>query len=131
MAASRVRSLAVVDASVFGALTFNESRGTEAAGLLADVSPVAPGLVRYEMANLARRKALGDPASAELVAKAFRRWLDLPMKLVSPDFGGVLDLALAAHLSAYDAAYLYVAQALDAPLLTFDEQLDSAWRRLA
>ncbi|MBU2602940.1 MAG: type II toxin-antitoxin system VapC family toxin [Actinobacteria bacterium] len=130
MGASEARALAVVDASVFGALAFNESRSGEAAGLLAGVTPVAPGLVRYEMANIARTKALRDPSSSGLVTRAFRRWLELPVKLVSPEFDGVLSLALAEDLSAYDAAYVYVASALDAPLLTFDMRLASAWRRL-
>lgn len=83
------------------------------------------------MASIARAKALKDPSSADLVSWAFHRWLDLPVKLVAPDFDGVLGLALAEGLSAYNAAYLYVAGALDAPLLTFDERLAPAWRRLA
>lgn len=130
MGDSRGGPLAVVDASVFGALAFNESRGPEAAGLLAGVTAVSPGLVRYEMANIARTKSLKDPPSAGLIAQAFRRWLDLPVKLVSPEFDAVLELALSHDLSAYDAAYLHVASALDAPLLTFDERLASARRRL-
>lgn len=64
------------------------------------------------------------------MARAFRRWLDLPVKLVTPELDGVLSLAIAEHLSAYDAVYLYVARALDAPLFPFDERLASAWRKL-
>ncbi|MHB8868655.1 MAG: type II toxin-antitoxin system VapC family toxin [Thermoleophilia bacterium] len=117
-----------MDASVFGALAFNESRAAEAADMLGGITAAAPGLVRYEMANIARTKSLRNPDRAALIAQAFRRWLDLPVKLVSPEFDGVLALALARRLSAYDAAYLYLAGALDAPLLTFDERLASAWR---
>ena len=41
----------VVDASVFGAVVFNESRSGEAADLLTPRTLAAPGLVRYEMAS--------------------------------------------------------------------------------
>ncbi|MHB0981412.1 MAG: type II toxin-antitoxin system VapC family toxin [Thermoleophilia bacterium] len=127
---SNPRSVAVVDASVFGALAFNEPRSAEAAEMLALVIPVAPGLVRYEMANIARTKTLKYPESADLVARAFRRWLDLPVRLVAPQFDGVLDLATKVGVGAYDAAYVYVARTLSAPLLTFDVRLATAWRQL-
>jgi len=123
--------LVVVDASVFGALVFSESRSREAADLLAEATLISPGLVRYEMANIGRTKIMRNPESGALITRAFRRWLELPVRLVTPDFGGVLSLAVAEQLSAYDAAYVYVAAALGAPLLTFDEQLGATWRRIS
>jgi predicted nucleic acid-binding protein len=122
------RDLAVVDASVFAALTFGESRSQEAADLLHGAVLVAPGLVVYEMTNIARAKIRGNPGVAGSVALAFMRWRDLPVRLVTPDFDEVLAIALVEGLSAYDAAYVQVARKLDAPLLTFDERLAHAAR---
>lgn len=116
----------VVDASVFAALTFGESRSQEAADLLQGVVLTAPGLVAYEMANIARTKIRRNPAVAGSVTLALLRWLDLPVHLVTPDFDEVLAIALAEDLSAYDAAYLQIARRLDVPLVTFDEQLACA-----
>ncbi len=119
---------AVVDASVFAALTFGETRSEEAADLLEDTALIAPGLVRYEMTNVACAKIRSDPGVAGSVTLALVRWLHLPVRLVTPDLGEVLAIALAEGLSAYDAAYLQVARKLGAPLLTFDERLANAAR---
>jgi predicted nucleic acid-binding protein len=54
-----------------------------------------------------------------------------------PDFGiehhaidpaGVVEVALRRRLSTYDAAYLWLAASLDAPLATFDRRLGEAAR---
>ncbi len=122
------RGPAVVDASVFAALTFGESRSQEAADLLQDTVLVAPGLVVYEMTNIARTKIRTDPDMAGSVTLASVRWLDLPVRLATPDLDEVLAIALVEGLSAYDAAYVQIARKLDAPLLTFDERLARAAR---
>lgn len=126
---SATPAAAIVDASVFAALTFGESRSQEAADLLQGAALVAPGLVLYEMTNIARTKIRSDPGAAGSVTLALVRWLDLPVRLVTPDFDEVLAIALAEGLSAYDAAYIQIARKLDAPLLTFDERLGQAARR--
>ncbi|GAB4251258.1 MAG: hypothetical protein Kow00122_08900 [Thermoleophilia bacterium] len=125
----RPRALVVVDASVFGALVFNESRSGEAADLLTARTLAAPGLVHYEMANIARTKMLRNPGTGDLLSRAFRRWLDLPVNLLTPDFADVLAIATTEGISAYDAAYICVARDLRAPLLTFDERLAAVWER--
>ena len=91
----------VVDASVFAALAFGESRSQQAADLLQEAALIAPGLVRYETTNITRAKIRSDPGAATNVTLALLRWLGL---------------------SVYDAAYVQIARKLDAPLLTFDER---------
>ena len=122
------RDLAVVDASVFAALAFGESRSQEAADLLQGVIMIAPGLVVYEMTTIARTKIRTNPDMAGSLTLALLRWLDLPVRLATPDFDEVLAIALTEGLSAYDAAYLQIARKLGAPLLTFDERLAQAAR---
>jgi predicted nucleic acid-binding protein len=49
--------------------------------------------------------------------------LSLDISLVSAVATDLLALALERKLSAYDAAYLLLAQRLNCPLVTFDERL--------
>lgn len=58
----------VVDASVFAAAYFRESREPEARRLIASQDVVAPTLVNYEMASIARRKLAADPQMRRLVS---------------------------------------------------------------
>jgi predicted nucleic acid-binding protein len=53
----------------------------------------------------------------------------LPIVLRSPDWAYLVQLALSTGLTAYDASYLSLAMALEAPLATFDRRLQEAAAR--
>lgn len=120
----------VVDASVLSALIFREPRAQEAAALIQQSGLYAPRLLAYEIVNVAQKKVLRnqtDPATAlQDLASGFA----LDIRLVEPDYTAVLALALETGLTTYDAAYLQVARALGAELVTFDERLRTVARRL-
>ena len=113
----------VADASVLGALLFQEPRSAEAASLLADRPLFAPDLLAYELASIARKKAMRDPQVRDQIAQALRIGLALDIHWVSVDHSAVVGLALETGLTTYDASYLYVARSLEIPLVTFDEEL--------
>jgi predicted nucleic acid-binding protein len=113
----------VVDASVLAALAFGEPRADEAATLLSSADLYAPELLSYELANVALRKSQRYPAQAPQIARALETVLSLDISLVSAVATDLLALALERKLSAYDAAYLLLAQRLNCPLVTFDERL--------
>jgi predicted nucleic acid-binding protein len=113
----------VVDASVLAALAFGEPRADEAATLLSGADLYAPELLSYELANVALRKSQRYSAQAPQIARALETVLSLDISLVSAAANDLLALALERKLSAYDAAYLLLAQRLGCPLLTFDERL--------
>jgi len=50
----------------------------------------------------------------------------LPIVLRSPSWTDLPGLALDTGITAYDAAYLSLAMALEAPLATFDQELKRA-----
>lgn len=54
----------------------------------------------------------------------------LGVHLEPADPAGVLALALETGLTAYDAAYLWLARESGAELVTLDAQLEKAWRKL-
>lgn len=123
----RVRPPLVVDASVIGALVFSEPERDQALALMQGKALFAPDLLDYEVANLAlkkRRKGL-DVAS---VQAALRSYEASDIESLDTDTFALVGLAERYKLSAYDAAYLWLAAELKAPLATFDRLLGEAAR---
>ncbi len=121
--------LMVVDASVLAALVFVEDRAAEAADLLRDRRLFAPGLLWYEMSEVARVKSANRPGESTAIAEQLDMARRLPIVLRSPDWANLVQLAFSAGLTAYDASYLSLAMALEAPLATFDRWLQEAAAR--
>ena len=116
----------VVDASVLAAVIFGEPRSAESLSLMTGADLYAPPLLLYELANTARKKVIQYPDQADGLIKAFELAQGLEIRWVDVDHPQVVRLALDTGLTAYDASYLQVAQRLDLPLVTFDEQLRKA-----
>jgi predicted nucleic acid-binding protein len=83
----------------------------------------APHLVDVEAASALRRLTLQGVLSNELGAEAVKALRELPV--VRYPQTPLLDRIweLRESLTAYDAAYVALAEALDAPLVTIDERL--------
>ena len=116
----------VVDASVVAAWCFRESRAAHALSLLQDSDLYAPLLLAYELASVARSKAAAYPEMLDVLGEALSTALALPIHWSDVDHTAVLRSAWDADLTTYDASYLYLAQALGAPLATFDRHLRRA-----
>ena len=115
----------VVDASVVAALVFGEPGSEEAESLLGDRGLFAPFLMRYELAQVAVKKASKHPQKKRPILDALALAYCLDIQWVEVDFGAVADLALEEGLTAYDACYLFVSKSLGIPLVTFDKRLKS------
>lgn len=118
----------VADASVLAAIIFGEPRAAKAESLLAGVALYEPVLLGYELASVARKKSLRYPKQRDQIRAALDLAMTLDIEWVDVDHAAVLDLALEAHLTTYDAAYAYVAKSLSLPLVTFDSRLRRALR---
>jgi predicted nucleic acid-binding protein len=116
----------VVDASVVAAVFFEEQAQAEALALLHGRSLVAPYLLDHEMASVALRK--GRPSAARL-EEALDAYSRLPVERHPIEVLAVVRLAARYRLTAYDAAYLWLAESLAIPLATFDASLGAAARR--
>ncbi|MHB0981681.1 MAG: type II toxin-antitoxin system VapC family toxin [Thermoleophilia bacterium] len=119
-------AVVVPDASVLAAVAFGEPRREEAAALPRGRRLVAPDLLPYELAGVARKKVAVDPSASDAVRVALAGALELPVTLVSPDQTAVLELALRLGLSTYDAAHAWLARSLGVPLMTLDRTLREA-----
>ncbi len=114
----------IIDASVMASWLFGESRGEEAYRMMDGASLLAPELLPYELSNVALVKSRKHPDQQNKIHEAFHQLFNLDdLKLVTVDFNAVLSLATRKSITTYDASYLYLARALEVPLLTFDQKL--------
>ena len=86
----------------------------------------APHLLDVEVAQVLRRYALAGDVDAERCCAALDDLAGLPLSRYPHDFLMSRVWDLRANLSAYDAVYVALAEALDAPLLTRDQRLANA-----
>lgn len=114
----------VVDCSTLAGLLFHESWQQQAFDRIHDKTLHAPYLLQIEMASVAAKKhKLGRP---EVAIDGLLQFAAMHVELHEVDPVAVLGLALRYTLSAYDAAYLWLAAELKTPLATFDEKLATA-----
>lgn len=94
---------------------------------LAEEELHAPDLLDYEMVSALRGLTFGGHISAARALDVLADFADMPIERWPA--GGALRLrafTLRDHLSAYDAAYVALAEALECPLLTRDARLARA-----
>ena len=85
-----------------------------------------PHLVDVEVAQVLRRYALAGEVEAARCRAALDDLAGLPLTRYPHDFLMSRVWDLRGNLSAYDAVYVALAEALDAPLLTRDRRLANA-----
>ena len=114
----------VVDCSALAGLLFHEEWEALAAEKIHGRTLHAPFLLQLEIASVALKKQ--RKGFTDIVADALAQYADLDINLYRVEPQDALALALRYNLSAYDAAYLWLAAELKAPLATFDEKLGRA-----
>ena len=124
-ASYRVLPPLVVDCSVMVAAMFEEPARDQAIALMSGKLLFAPGLLVHEMVNVAARKLRAGSPSAT-VRQALADFDAHAIELRPTDPQEQFELALRYDLSGYDAAYLWLAAELKAPLATFDKKLAAA-----
>jgi predicted nucleic acid-binding protein len=83
----------------------------------------APYLIDLEIAQVLRRYMRIADISADRGAEALSDFLDLPLTRYPHSVLLARVWQMRPNLTAYDAAYLALAEALDAPLITRDRAL--------
>ena len=126
-AAYRVRQPLVVDCSLLATVLFDEPERDEALERLAGFELYAPHLLDFEIASVALKKS--RQGLAEVAACALIDYGALALKQRPIDLQAQVALALRYDLSTYDAAYLWLAADLKAPLATLDRRLGEAAQR--
>ena len=116
----------VVDASALTALLFGEPEAGIVAHRLDNAELVAPALLEFGIASVYLKKLRGNRQQREVLLAAFAIFMRMPIEVVAVDLADALGLAEAHGLTSYDAAYLWLAQSLDAELVTLDKRLQIA-----
>jgi predicted nucleic acid-binding protein len=114
----------VVDCSVVASVLFDELDRDAAASALAGRELFAPELLADEFVSVAIKKS--RHGLDEVVRQALVDFAALELTRCRCDVHAQWRLALEHDLTAYDAAYLWLAAELGAPLATFDERLGAA-----
>ncbi len=86
----------------------------------------APHLVDLEVTSVLRRSVAADTMTVDAAAEALEILRDLVLLRHAHDVLLPRVWALHPNLTPYDAAYVALAEALNAPLLTFDARLAGA-----
>jgi predicted nucleic acid-binding protein len=117
----------VVDAStVAAALVDAGPAGRWAAFVFGRDDLAAPHLMPVEVANFLRRSVLAGDLSADAASLAHRDLVDLRVELYPYEPHGNRVWELRGNLTAYDAWYVALAEAVDAPLVTLDARIARA-----
>jgi predicted nucleic acid-binding protein len=124
---TRSPKVVVMDASAVVAMLADDGgAGQWAAAHVRGAGLAAPDLMPYEAANILRRHVLAGILDASAAALAHGDLADLPVDLYP--YGALADRAweLRANVTVYDAAYIALAELIEAPLLTLDARLARA-----
>lgn len=114
----------VIDAGVVvAALVDSGSHGRWAESMLAFGPLAAPHLMPVEAANILRRACLAGTLSADSAQLAHADLLRLRVELFGYEPVAKRAWSLRHAVTAYDACYVALAEALDAPLATIDLRL--------
>jgi predicted nucleic acid-binding protein len=116
----------VVDASALGAIIFKEPERENVARRLEGARLMAPALLGFEIVNACLTKLRRHPELRASILQAFLLQGGLMINPAEVDHASVLIMAEQFRLTGYDASYLWLAQRLNAELVTLDRPLGRA-----
>lgn len=113
----------VIDASALAAIAFAEPGADAVIDEIDGHRLHAPTLLTFELMNVAWKRAKKQPAATALFLEALEVLQGLDLRFRGIDQEDVVRLGLSTGLTAYDAAYLWLARMLGMPLVTLDRRL--------
>jgi predicted nucleic acid-binding protein len=121
-----LRPKLVVDASLVVAAVFGEPDRDQAKAQMRGRALCAPALIDYELANVALSKIRSKAVSADDAGRALGVYGSLEIERWDVEPASVVRIGADFGLTAYDAAYLWVAGRLRVPIATFDARVAAA-----
>jgi predicted nucleic acid-binding protein len=119
----------VVDASVMGAMFFQEPEGEFAKKRLSGSIWVVPVLLDYEMGSIFLKKLGRYPKLRAQLESCYQIFCESAIERVEIPVFSVIPIAEKFGLTIYDASYFWLASSLNVELFTFDKILCAAWAK--
>ncbi len=119
----------VVDASVMGALFFQEPEAEFAEKRLSHCKWAAPVLLEYEMGSIFLKKLKLYPKLRAQLESCYQVFCESAIERVEVPVSSVIPISEKFGLTIYDASYFWLASALEVDLFTFDKALSAAWAK--
>ncbi len=113
----------VVDASAVAAVLFDEPEGATVDAHTDGETLIAPHLIDFELANICWKRMRREPDQATALLGMLAGLKSVRIQRIAVPPTEVAELALQTGLTAYDAAYLWLAITRDAELVTLDNRL--------
>ncbi len=123
-------AIKVIDTSALAALVFVEPEGQRVAEMIQDDQLIAPTLLSFELANVCLTKIRRHPHQKPLLLAGFQSMTRLPLMLKEVNFSQVVELAQDLGLTVYDSAFLWLAIFFDIDLVTLDQALTKALKKM-
>ncbi len=121
------RPTVVVDSSALVHLLIDPSGVGEAIGeRLRGAAIIAPAVLPFEVSNVLRRMRNSGALSETEAVLAFRGYSSLPVELWPFDIVSERVWQLGHNVSAYDAAFIALAELIRCPLITADARLSGS-----
>ena len=120
-------TLTVVDSSTMvSALIEANPQGIWALDQVTSGTIAAPALIHVEVTHVLRRAANAGLVSNDVATLAHSDLVDLPIEVFPYEPFATRIWGLRGNVTPYDAWYVALAEALDAPLATLDRRLAAA-----
>jgi predicted nucleic acid-binding protein len=118
----------VIDASAAVEVLLQSAAGSKIESRIFDPAETlhAPHLIDLEIAQVLRRYLQTKQADEHRCQTALEDWLVFPIRKYAHEPLMARVWELRDNVTAYDAVYIALAEALDAPLLTRDKRLANA-----
>lgn len=118
----------VVDGSALAEVVLRSERAAGIEALFGDEVLVAPDLVGAEVLSVVRGMLMRRLIDKEQADRAVENLAAAPVRRMTTEFVARDMWSLRSNVTPYDAGYVVLARALDAPLITLDARLARAPR---
>ncbi len=125
--ATATNTVKIVDASALAAMVFGEAEAEAISVRLEGYRLLAPSLLDFEIANICLKKLRQEKTQRADILSVYSSRNSIRIRRVPVDYDDVVELAIQAGLTAYDASYLWLARLHKADLVTLDNKLNAAF----
>jgi predicted nucleic acid-binding protein len=120
----------VIDTSALIAVIVGEPERNKIIEFTTGNTLIGPGSIPWEIGNAFSAMFKQDRLTLDKAQKGLAIFASIPLRYVEPDFVNALKISKQAKMYAYDAYFLDCAIRHKAPLLTLDQRLMTAAKKI-